>query len=250
MVKANARLSAARPIMGDKVPLILPAIPRPQFRLPAPLTIKLQMRGGIPGMMCSPRELGLAETYRADDLAGRRHRGSPFAQFLNARRGGTNHRSGAHPIALIGKRDRNRARDQPLSVVNSFARTDWASSGGGTVNSAAINQLSLCESTQPVHVTWRASARFADRSSPDWCVTCWRRWACSINNVVDTLRASLNGASPACLDLHLLASGREERPLVRIRRADEGEPFTTLDGKNINSCQPDAPHADEQKPSP
>jgi len=220
---------------GDKVPLILPGATLPARPGEPPFTIKVGKIRGVEshGMMCSPKELGLAEDAQGlMILPPDAPLGQPFAQFLG--------RSEADVVF-----DLEITPNRPdLNSVIGIAREISAITG---------RPLRLPETTLPAGDRPAADFVAVRLDAPDLCpryvarvirgVTVapspdWLRRALesvglrSINNVVDaTNYVMLECGQPLhAFDYHLVAPAPDGRPTIVVRRALEGETFTTLDG--------------------
>ncbi|HEY3856262.1 MAG TPA: phenylalanine--tRNA ligase subunit beta [Verrucomicrobiae bacterium] len=219
---------------GDKVPLILPGSTLPAKSGEQPVTIKAgKIRGSeSQGMLCSPDELGLSDDVdgllilRPDAVVGQ-----PFAEYLG-RQGGdvvfdleiTPNRPDWNSVVGIA-RDISALTGNPLRLPE--IKIDAAKLAGepsGGVVSVRIDEPELCP-----RYTARVIRGVKVGPSPDWLRTALEKVGLrSINNVVDvTNYVMLETGHPLhAFDLHLLAGGK-----IVVRRAAEGEKFTTLDGK-------------------
>ncbi len=223
---------------GDKVPLILPGASLPGKPGEQPFTIKVGKIRGVEshGMLCSPQELGLPD--EVDGLLLLREDatvGQPLAEYLG--------RSGSDVVydleitpnrpdwnSVIGiAREISALTGNPLKIpVIQFLNTE----------SEPISGLLTVRNEEP-ELCPRYTARIVRKvkigPSPDWLrSTLTKVGLRSINNVVDiTNFVMLESGQPLhAFDYHLLKStAGESRPTVVIRRASEGEKFTTLDGK-------------------
>src|SRR5450432_751633 len=183
---------------GDKVPLILPgaSLP-PKAGAQEPFTIKVGKIRGVEshGMLCSPQELGLPD--EVDGLLILREDakvGQPFGEYLG--------RSGSDVVY-----DLEVTPNRPdLNSVIGIAREIAAVTG---------NEVKV-------------------GPSPDWLRSTLEKVGIrSINNVVDiTNYVMLESGQPLhAFDYHLLSATGNTRPTIVVRRAVEGEKFTTLDGQ-------------------
>ena len=231
---------------GDKVPLILP-----NFALPLkpgdkePFVIKERKVFGITsqGMMCSPQELGLPD--QVDGLLilpADAPIGKPFAEYLG-RAGSdvvydlevTPNRPDLNSVigiareiaALTGnplKAPEVSVVSGPLSVVGEAAGT-----GIDSFVAVRVDEPELCPRYTACIVTG-----VKIRPSPDWLRSTLEKVGVrSINNVVDvTNYVMLETGQPLhAFDCHLIAKAADGKPAIIIRRAAEGEKFTTLDGQ-------------------
>jgi phenylalanyl-tRNA synthetase beta chain len=228
---------------GDKVPLILPGA-----SLPArpgekePFTIKVGKIRGVEshGMMCSHEELGLdPETIglkkeegllllREDAVVGQ-----PFAEYL-----GLPGSDVVYDLEVTPNRP-------DLNSVIGIAREIAAVTG----HALRLPEATCAESGPPAaaQVAVRIEApdlglRYSARvirgvrvgPSPDWLRSMLEKVGLrSINNVVDvTNYVMLESGQPLhAFDYHLIAPGKEAPPTLVVRRASDGEKFTTLDGQ-------------------
>ena len=223
---------------GDKVPLILP-----NFALPLkagdkePFVIKERKVFGITsqGMMCSPQELGLPDQVDgllilADDAPV----GKPFGEFLG-RAGGdvvydlevTPNRPDLNSVIGIA-REIAAVTGNPLKIpAIVFLNTD--SEPIGDMVSVRNDEPELCP-----RYTVRIVRQVKVGPSPEWLQSILEKVGIrSINNVVDiTNYVMLESGQPLhAFDYQLLQRHASNAPKIIIRRANEGEKFTTLDGK-------------------
>jgi phenylalanyl-tRNA synthetase beta chain len=223
---------------GDKVPLILP-----NFALPLktgdkePFIIKERKVFGITsqGMMCSPQELGLPD--QVDGLlilAADAPVGKPFGEFLG-RTGGdvvfdlevTPNRPDLNSVIGIA-REISAVTGNALKIpAIVFLNTD--SEPIGDMVSVRNDEPELCP-----RYTVRIVRAVKVGPSPDWLRSILEKVGVrSINNVVDiTNYVMLESGQPLhAFDYQLLQRHAANAPKIIIRRANEGEKFTTLDGK-------------------
>lgn len=224
---------------GDKVPLILP-----NFALPLkpgdkePFVIKERKVFGITsqGMMCSPQELGLPD--QIDGLLilpPDAPIGKPFAEYLG--------RAGSDVVY-----DLEVTPNRPdLNSVIGIAR-EIAALTGNPLKLPAIQFLST--SSEPIsgvvtvrledaelcpRYTARVIRRVKIGPSPDWLRSTLEKVGIrSINNVVDvTNYVMLETGQPLhAFDYRLIAAADVKAvPTIVVRRAADGEKFTTLDGQ-------------------
>jgi phenylalanyl-tRNA synthetase beta chain len=224
---------------GDKVPLILP-----NFALPLkpgdkePFVIKERKVFGITsqGMMCSPQELGLPD--QVDGLLvlpPDAPIGKPFAEYLG--------RAGSDVVY-----DLEVTPNRPdLNSVIGIAR-EIAALTGNPLKLPAIQFLST--SSEPIsgvvtvrledaelcpRYTARVIRRVKIGPSPDWLRSTLEKVGIrSINNVVDvTNYVMLETGQPLhAFDYRLIAAADVKAvPTIVVRRAADGEKFTTLDGQ-------------------
>jgi len=238
---------------GDKVPLILPGAslpPKPGEK--EPFTIKVGKIRGVEshGMLCSHEELGIEpETIglkKEDGLLILREDakvGQPFGEYLG--------RSGSDVVydlevtpnrpdlnSVIGiAREIAAVTGNPLKIPTiQFLDTESEPIGG--LLSVQNDEPDLCP-----RYTARIVRKVKVGPSPDWLRSILEKVGIrSINNVVDiTNYVMLETGQPLhAFDYQLLkvgqasslSAGRQDaRPTIVIRRAIEGEKFTTLDGK-------------------
>jgi phenylalanyl-tRNA synthetase beta chain len=223
---------------GDKVPLILP-----NFALPLkagakePFVIKERKVFGITsqGMMCSPQELGLPDQVDgllilpADVPVGK-----PFGEFLG-RTGSdvvfdlevTPNRPDLNSVIGIA-REIAAVTGNPLKIpAIVFLNTD--SEPIGDMVSVRNDEPELCP-----RYTVRIVRQVKVGPSRDWLRSILEKVGIrSINNVVDiTNYVMLECGQPLhAFDYQLLQRQAANAPKIIIRRANEGEKFTTLDGK-------------------
>jgi phenylalanyl-tRNA synthetase beta chain len=223
---------------GDKVPLILPGAslpPKPGEK--EPFTIKVGKIRGVEshGMLCSPQELGLPD--QVDGLLILREDakvGQPFAEYLG--------RSGSDVVY-----DLEVTPNRPdLNSVIGIAREIAAVTGNElkiptiqflNTESEPIGGLLSVRNDEP-ELCPRYTARIVRKvkvgPSPDWLRSILEKVGLrSINNVVDIANyVMLESGQPLhAFDYHLLKGDGTNSPNIIIRRANEGEKFTTLDGK-------------------
>ena len=247
---------------GDKVPLILPGASLPlKPGEKEPFTIKVGKIRGVEshGMMCSPKELGLS-----DDAAGLMilredaSVGQPFPEYLG--------RAGSDVVY-----DLEVTPNRPdLNSVIGIAREIGALTG----NPLRIPQFSILDSQ--FSISDLVAVRIEDANlcpryvarvikgvktgpSPDWLrQTLEKVGVRSINNVVDvTNYVMLEIGQPLhAFDYHLLQSRagvspapdrRDACPTIVVRRAKDGERFTTLDGQQRTLTNEMLMTADENK---
>jgi phenylalanyl-tRNA synthetase beta chain len=223
---------------GDKVPLILP-----NFALPLkagdkePFVIKERKVFGITsqGMMCSPQELGLPD--QVDGLLilpTDAPIGKPFGEFIG-RTGSdvvydlevTPNRPDLNSVIGIA-REIAALTGNPLKIpAIVFLNTD--SEPIGDMVSVRNDEPELCP-----RYTVRIVRQVNVGPSPDWLRSILEKVGVrSINNVVDiTNYVMLESGQPLhAFDYQLLQRHAANAPKIIIRRANEGEKFTTLDGK-------------------
>lgn len=224
---------------GDKVPLILPGHTLPARPGQPPVTIKVGKIRGVEsqGMLCSPDELGLPD--KTDGLLILREDAQIGQSFAN----------------YLGRQNSDVVYD--LEVTPN--RPDWNSVIGIAREISALTrqQLKLPEikispaqvGSEPTakHVRVRVDEpelcpRYVARlirgvkigPSPDWLRSNLEKAGLrSINNVVDVTNFVMleTGHPLHAFDFRLLTAGASGLPAVVVRRAQAGEKFVTLDGK-------------------
>ena len=229
---------------GDKVPLILPGASLPlKPGEKEPFTIKVGKIRGVEshGMMCSHEELGIdpeAIGHKKEDglliLRTDAKVGQPFAEYLGC--------SGSDVVY-----DLEITPNRPdLNSVIGIAREIAAITGNAlkipaiqflNTESEPIDGLLNVRNDEP-ELCPRYTARIVRKvkvgPSPDWLKNTLEKVGIrSINNVVDiTNYVMLESGQPLhAFDYHLLKGNGTNAPTIVIRRAGEGEKFTTLDGK-------------------
>jgi phenylalanyl-tRNA synthetase beta chain len=223
---------------GDKVPLILP-----NFALPLkagekePFVIKIRKVFGIEsqGMMCSPQELGLADEI--DGLLILRENalvGQPFAEYLGRQSGDvlydlevTPNRPDLNSVIGIA-REIAAVTGQPLRLPEI---TLPAAAGEAIDKLVAVR---LDDSLLCPRYTARVIRGVRVGPSPDWLRAAVEKLGIrSINNVVDVTNFVLMEAGQPlhAFDYHLVTKGVSGIPTIVVRKAKEGEKFTTLDGQ-------------------
>src|SRR5271169_2597539 len=223
---------------GDKVPLILPgaSLP-PKAGEKEPFTIKVGKIRGVEShwMLCSPQELGLPD--QIDGLLILREDakvGQPFGEYL-----GRNGSDVVYDLEVTPNRP-------DLNSVIGIAREIAAVTGNElkiptiqflNTESEPIGGMLSVQNDEP-ELCPRYTARIVRKvkvgPSPDWLKSILEKVGIrSINNVVDvTNYVMLESGQPLhAFDYHLLKSGDTNPPKIIVRRANEGEKFTTLDGK-------------------
>jgi phenylalanyl-tRNA synthetase beta chain len=246
--------------VGDKVPLILPGAslpPKPGEK--EPFTIKVGKIRGVEshGMMCSPQELGLPDQVDGLLILPTDAKvGQPFAEYLG--------RSGSDVVYDLEITPNRPDLNSVIGIAREIAAITGNSLRIPSVGGASVPASRSSESTaaredaRPTselvsvrndepELCPRYTARIVRKvkvgPSPDWLKSTLEKVGIrSINNVVDiTNYVMLESGQPLhAFDYHLLQSraggtpapdGRDACPTIVIRRAGEGEKFTTLDGK-------------------
>ena len=240
---------------GDKVALILP-----NFALPLkagekePFVIKERKVFGVvsQGMMCSNKELGLAEDHDGIIILPPDARvGQSFAEHLGRASGDV-----VYDLEVTPNRP-------DLNSVIGIAREIAAVTG----NLLKLPQIELHGARNTEHASELVAVRLDDAElcprytarvvrgvkvgpSPDWLrVTLEKVGIRSISNVVDvTNYVMLECGQPLhAFDYHLIANGASGKSTIVVRRASEGEKFTTLDGQQRTLTGEMLLIADEQK---
>ena len=225
--------------VGDKVPLILP-----NFALPLkagenePFVIKERKVFGITsqGMMCSPQELGLPD--QVDGLLllpADAPIGKPFAEYLG--------RSGSDVVYDLEITPNRPDWNSVIGIAREIAALT-----GNALKLPAIQFLNTSSEpisgvvavrTDDAELCPRYTARIVRGvkigPSPDWLRSTLEKVGVrSISNVVDvTNYVMLETGQPLhAFDYHLIAAGDTRAPpTIVVRRATDGEKFTTLDGQ-------------------
>jgi phenylalanyl-tRNA synthetase beta chain len=239
---------------GDKVPLITPGASLPlKAGEKEPFTIKVGKIRGVEshGMMCSPKELGLAE-----DAAGllilpeTAQVGQPFAEHLG-RAGSdvvydlevTPNRPDLNSVIGIA-REVAAVTGNPLKLPPA-APVESASAKAADLVAVRLDAPDLCP-----RYTARVVRGVKLGPSPDWLRSTLEKVGLrSINNVVDvTNYVMLEVGQPLhAFDYHLIAKGNDAKPTIIVRRATAGELFVTLDGQKHPLGTEHLLIADEQK---
>ena len=238
---------------GDKVPLILP-----NFALPLkpgdkePFIIKERRVFGITsqGMMCSPQELGLPD--KVDGLLilpADAPIGKPFGEYLG-RTGGdvvydlevTPNRPDLNSVIGIA-REIAAVTGNPLKIPE--VRSQKSEVRTESLVAVKIEDAELCP-----RYTARVIKGVKIEPSPDWLRSTLEKVGIrSISNVVDvTNYVMLEIGQPLhAFDYHLIAKGKDGKPTIVIRRANDKEKFKTLDNQERNLTNEMLLIADEQK---
>ena len=243
--------------VGDKVPLILPGSSLPPKAGGSPFLIKVGKIRGVEshGMMCSPQELGLPDQVDGLLLLKPEAKvGQPFAEYLG--RAGTDvifdlevtpNRPDLNSVIGIA-REISAFTGNPLKLAEVTAGAASASSGGTGIDTFVAVRLEdpeLCP-----RYTARVIQGVKIGPSPDWLrATLEKVGVRSINNVVDvTNYVMLETGQPLhAFDYHLVAKGNTGKPTIIVRRAGDGEKFTTLDGQARNLTREMLLIADDEK---
>ncbi len=218
---------------GDKVALALPGTSMPVEEGEKPFILKEgKIRGELSqGMMCSGRELNLNDEHEGIlVLPGDAHVGQSFAEHL-----GQAERDVVYDLEITPNRpDLNGviglAREVAALTGNllKIPKVPKVSSGNKAVDlvDVRIEDNALCP---------RYNARVIEGvrvgPSPEWLTSILEKVGIrSINNIVDVTNYVMmeTGQPLHAFDLHLLAK-TNDKPTVVVRRANDGEKFTTLD---------------------
>jgi phenylalanyl-tRNA synthetase beta chain len=237
---------------GDKVPLILPGATLPARPGEPLFTIKVGKIRGVEscGMMCSPKELGLAEDASGLLILREDARiGQPFAEYL-----GRSGRDVVYDLEVTPNRP-------DLNSVIGIAREIAALTGHPLripevqvpssefrvqdLVAVRIEDPDLCP-----RYTARLVQGVAIGPSPDWLRSTLEKVGLrSINNVVDVTNYVMMeiGQPLHAFDYHLIARAADGKPTLVIRRAQPGELFITLDEQKRTLTGDMLLIADEQK---
>ena len=247
--------------VGDKVPLILPGASLPAAPGEKPFTIKVGKIRGIEsqGMMCSPKEIGLAED--ADGLLilpPDARVGQPLAEHLGRAEVDyvydlevTPNRPDLNSVLGIA-REISALTGHPLLLpdpgIASGEVQEAASSPGASIDryvAVRIEDPGLCP-----RYTARVVTGVKVGPSPAWLrQTLEKVGIRSISNVVDvTNYVMLEVGQPLhAFDYHLVAKDEHGKPTIVIRRAANGETFQTLDEREHLLTNENLLIADETK---
>ena len=247
--------------VGDKVPLALPGCTLPTSPGSPPFTIKVGKLRGVEsqGMMCSGKELGLSEDagglliLPADAQVGR-----TFAEHLG-RAGGdvvydleiTPNRPDLNSVIGIA-REISAVAGNPLHLPAIPEGFDPVDSQNPPPSVPTLVEVRLDDPELGPRYTARIVRGVKIGPSPDWLKQTLEKVGIrSISNVVDvTNYVMLEIGQPLhAFDYHLLsAAPGSQRPTIVVRRAREGEKFTTLDGQERALTNQMLVIADETKP--
>src|SRR6266853_2650647 len=230
--------------VGDKVPLILPGASLPPKPGEQPFTIKVSKMRGVEsqGMMCSPQELGLADdTEGLLILPADAKVGQPFAEHLGRSAGDV-----VYDLEITPNRpDWNSvigiAREISAVTGNALKLPEIGGqeSEGRRPGSEPVEKLVQVQ-IEDAELCPRYTARVVRGvkigPSPDWLRQALEKVGIrSISNVVDVTNfVMLEIGQPLhAFDYKLLGgdAGGNACPAIIIRRALQGETFTTIDGQ-------------------
>ncbi|HUR45148.1 MAG TPA: phenylalanine--tRNA ligase subunit beta [Candidatus Saccharimonadales bacterium] len=221
--------------VGNKVPLILPGSSLPAKPGEQPFTIKVGKIRGVEshGMMCSPQELGLPDQVDGLLLLKPEAKvGQPFVEYLG--------RSGSDVVYDLevtpNRPDLNSvigiAREISALTGNPLKLPEPLASAGSEVDgyvAVRIEDPELCP-----RYTARVLQGVKIGPSPAWLKASLEKVGVrSISNVVDVTNFVMleTGQPLHAFDYHLIAKGSSGKPTIVVRRAADGEKFTTLDGQ-------------------
>ena len=229
--------------VGDKVPLILPGASLPSKPGEPPFTIKVSKMRGVEsqGMLCSPQELGLANDAEGLLILPPEAKvGQPFAEHLGRAAGDVVYDLEITPNrpdwnSVIGiAREISALTGNPLRLPEPMGQGTEA--GGHKPEAVAglvavrIEDAELCP-----RYTARVVRGVKVGPSPDWLrQTLEKVGVRSISNVVDVTNFVMleTGQPLHAFDYHLLGTEAGGAcPAIIIRRAQNGELFTTLAGQ-------------------
>ncbi|MBI3852600.1 MAG: phenylalanine--tRNA ligase subunit beta [Verrucomicrobia bacterium] len=238
--------------VGDKVPLALPGCTLPTPAGSPPFTIKIGKLRGVEsqGMMCSAKELGLAEDAEGLLILPTGAKvGQPFAEHLGRFAGDvvydleiTPNRPDLNSVIGIAREiaavTGNPLRMPEFKIQNSKFKID-------ELVAVRIDDAELCP-----RYTARVVKGVNIGPSPDWLRSTLEKVGIrSISNVVDvTNYVMLESGQPLhAFDYHLIAKGKDDKPTIVVRRAVAGERFKTLDGQERTLTNEMLLIADEQQ---
>lgn len=241
---------------GDKVPLIVPGASLPlKPGETKPFTISVRKVFGVEshGMLCSPEELGLPDKVDGLLILPEDARvGQPFAEFLG--------RSGGDVVLDLEVTPNRPDLNSMIGIAREIAAVTGNPLRMPEVNPAtwpalpaAVAELVEVRLESPElcpRYTARVVRGVKIGPSPAWLRTALERVGLrSINNVVDVTNfVMLEIGQPLhAFDYNLVSKGAAGRPTIVVRRAAEGEVFTTLDGKEHRLGTSALLIADEQK---
>jgi phenylalanyl-tRNA synthetase beta chain len=226
---------------GDKVPLILP-----NFALPLkpgdkePFVIKERKVFGITsqGMMCSPQELGLPDQVDGLLILPKDAPiGQAFAEYMKRPAGDvlydleiTPNRPDLNSVIGIA-REISALTGNALKLPEDGSKEQGAKSKetAGDLVAVRIEDEELCP-----RYTARVVRGVKVGPSPDWLKQALEKVGVrSISNVVDVTNFVMleTGQPLHAFDYHLIVKGKDGKPTIVVRRAAEGEKFTTLDNQ-------------------
>ena len=222
--------------VGDKVPLALPGCTLPTTPGQPPFTIKVGKLRGVEsqGMMCSAKELGLAEDAEGLlILPGDAQVGQGLARHLGRSSGDvvydleiTPNRPDLNSVIGIA-REISALTGNPLRIPKITEQT-------GAAETASVVRVEIADPELCPRYTARVVRGVKIGPSPAWLKNRLEQVGLrSISNVVDVTNfVMLEIGQPLhAFDYHLLEKDDDGVRTVVVRRATENEKFTTLDGK-------------------
>jgi phenylalanyl-tRNA synthetase beta chain len=222
--------------VGDKVPLALPGCTLPTPAGAPPFTIKVGKLRGVEsqGMMCSAKELALAEDAEGLLILPTDAKvGQPLAQHLGRASGDVIYDLEITPNrpdlnSFIGiAREISALTGNPLKIpdTNFTKATEPAI---GSLVAVRLDHPELCP-----RYTARIVRGVKIGPSPDWLKAAIESIGLrSINNVVDvTNYVLMECGQPLHAFDYKLIQAKGGVPTIVVRRAAAGEKFTTLDGQ-------------------
>jgi phenylalanyl-tRNA synthetase beta chain len=230
---------------GDKVALIKPGASLPSKPGEKPFAIKVGRIRGVEsqGMMCSPKELGLAEDAAGLLILPTEARvGQPLAEHLGQAESDvvydlevTPNRPDLNSVIGIA-REISALTGNPLRVADPGIPAGAVQEAASDVHAGIDSYLAvrIDDSELCPRYTARVVRGVKIGPSPDWLrLTLEKVGIRAISNVVDvTNYVMLETGQPLhAFDYHLIAKGTGGKPTIVIRRASDGETFKTLDEK-------------------
>lgn len=246
--------------VGDKVPLILPEHALPARAGEKPVVIRAGKLRGVEsqGMLCSPKELGLADDAQGLMILPPEAKvGQPFAEYLGRSAGDvvfdleiTPNRPDLNSVIGIA-REVSAITSRPLRIPDIEIPSLTAAFG---TEDESVDRFVAVRIEDP-ELCPRYLARMVRGvkigPSPDWLSSTLEKVGVrSINNVVDvTNYVMLEVGQPLhAFDYHLLSvAPGASCPTIVVRRAAEGEKFVTLDGQERTLTRQMLLIADETK---
>lgn len=237
---------------GDKVPLVLPGASLPARPGEAPFTIKVGKIRGIEshGMLCSPKELGLAEDAAGLMILPPDARvGQPFAEFLG--------QGGSDVVYDLEVTPNRPDLNSVLGIAREIAaltghplRIPDPASPEGTERAAELVAVRIEDAELCPRYSALVVRGVKIGPSPAWLrQTLEKIGLRSINNVVDVTNYVMFecGQPLHAFDLRLIAPAADGRPTIVVRRGRAGEKFTTLDGREHTLTTQNLVIADETR---
>ncbi len=238
--------------VGDKVPLALPGCTLPTLAGQPPFTIKVSKMRGVEsqGMLCSAKELGLAEDAEGlMILTVDAKVGQPLAQHLGRLSGDV-----VYDLEITPNRpDLNSvigiAREISALTGNPLHLPELVETTGGAATASQV-RVDVQDAELCPRYTARMVRGVTVGPSPGWLKNRLEQVGVrSISNVVDVTNfVMLESGQPLhAFDYHLLSPGDNGTRTVVVRRAIEGEKFVTLDGQERTLTKQDLLIADREK---